>query len=51
MEQKIITPGENYKELDEWILENGAKKILIVCDDSIWYLKEFNDHLEEIEKM
>lgn len=50
MEQKIITPGENYKGLDEWIKETRAKKILIVCDGSIWYQKEFNAHLEEIEK-
>lgn len=50
MEQKIITPGENYKGLDDWIRETGAKKILMVCDGSIWYQKEFNAHLEEIEK-
>lgn len=50
MEQKIITPGENYKGLDDWIKETGAKKILMVCDGSIWYQKEFNAHLEEIEK-
>lgn len=51
MEQKIITPGENYKGLDDWIKETGAKKILMVCDGSIWYQKEFNAHLEQIEKL
>lgn len=51
MEQRIITPGENYKGLDEWIIETGCKRILMVCDGSIWYQKEFNAHLEEIEKM
>lgn len=51
MDQKIITPGENYKGLDEWIKENGCKKILMVCDGSIWYQKEFNAHLEEVEKL
>lgn len=50
MGQIIITPGENYKGLDDWIKEIGAKKILMVCDGSIWYQKEFNAHLEEIEK-
>ena len=50
MDQRIITPGENYKGLDDWIRETGAKKILVVCDGSIWYQKEFNAHLEEIEK-
>lgn len=50
MGQRIITPGENYKGLDDWIKETGSKKILMVCDGSIWYQKEFNAHLEEIEK-
>lgn len=51
MEQKIITPSENYKGLDVWIKETGAKKILMVCGGSIWYQKEFNAHLEQIEKL
>lgn len=51
MEQKIITPGENYKGLDDWISETGCKKILMVCDDSIRYHKEFNAHLEDIERI
>ena len=51
IEQKIITPGEKYKSLDDWIKETGTKKILMVCDGSIWYQKEFNAHLEEIEKL
>ena len=50
MEQIIITPGENYKGLDDWIRDVGAKKILMVCDGSIWYQKAFNTHLEEVEK-
>lgn len=51
MNQIIITPGENYIGLDDWIRETGCKKILMVCDGSIWYQKAFNTHLEEIEKM
>lgn len=51
MEQRIITPGENYKGLDDWIKESEVRKILLVCDGSIWYQKAFNAHLEEIEKM
>ena len=50
MEQNIIIPGDNYKGLDDWIRENRCKKIMMVCDGSIWYQKEFNVHLEEIEK-
>ncbi len=51
MEQRIITPGDNYKGLDDWIKETGCKKILLVCDGSILYQKEFNAHLEEIDRM
>lgn len=50
MVQKIITPGENYKGLDNWILENNCQKILLVCDESIKFQKAFCMHLEEIEK-
>ena len=45
MEQKIISPGENYKGLDNWLKEMEAKKILLVCDSSIRYQKEFGSHL------
>ena len=51
MNQRVITPGENYKGFDDWIEDNGCKKVLLVCDDSIRYLKEFNAHFEEIKKM
>ena len=51
MNQRIITPGENYKGLDDWIRETGVKKLLLVCDGSIWYQRAFNEHLEEIDKI
>lgn len=50
MEQRIITARNNYIEFDQWIQENGCKKILMVCDGSIWYMDGFNRHLEEVEK-
>lgn len=50
MKQRIITPGENYRGLDNWIKESGAKKILLICDDSIRYQKSLNEHLEELGK-
>lgn len=50
MEQRIITARDNYIEFDQWIQENGCKKILMVCDGSIWYMDGFNKHLEEVEK-
>ena len=51
MEQRIIKPGDNYIGLDNWIKENSCKKILLVCDGSIWYQKSFSAHLEEIRKL
>lgn len=50
MEQRIITARNNYIEFDQWIQENGCKKILMVCDGSIWHMDGFNKHLEEVEK-
>jgi len=50
MEQRIITARDNYIEFDQWIQESGCKKILMVCDGSIWYMDGFNKHLEEVEK-
>ena len=50
MEQRIITPGDNYIGLDNWITELGVKKLLLVCDGSIWYQKAFNEHLEVMDE-
>lgn len=50
MDQNIITPGDNYKGLDDWINEAGCKKVLLVYDDSILYQKEFKAHLKNLEK-
>lgn len=49
MEQRIITARDNYIEFDQWIQENGCKKILMVCDGSIWHMDGFNKHLEEVD--
>lgn len=50
MDQRIITPKENYKSLDNWINETNCKKILLVCDESIMFQKLFCAHLEQVEK-
>ena len=50
MEQRIITPGENYSGLDDWIKRTNARKILMVCGGSIWRQKEISARLEETEK-
>ena len=49
MAQNIITSGESYKALDEWINKTGTDKILMVCDGSVRFQKDFNDHLSELE--
>lgn len=46
MEQKIITPGKDYQGLDEWIKEENCRQILLVCDSSINFQKDFCAHLE-----
>lgn len=51
MEQRIITPGENYKGLDDWILQTGCRVIMMVCDSSILYQKELSAHLKEVNKL
>lgn len=50
MKQLVITGKNEYIEFDRWIEQSCIRKILMVCDGSIWYQKEFNAHLEEIEK-
>ena len=49
MSQKIITANSNYADLDTWIQQTGAKTILLVCDESIRFLKDISAHFEQIE--
>ncbi len=49
MTQKLLTPNDNYKELDDWINERGGNRIFLVCDSSIVYQKRFCNHLEAIK--
>ena len=46
--QKIIKANGNYSGLDVYLKETGVKKILLVCDDSIGFLKldKYFDTLE-----
>lgn len=50
MEQKIITAENGYAGIDAWLKKNNVKKILLVCDGSIKYQKDFNAYLSKIEK-
>ena len=38
-EQKIITAENNYSALDKYITEKGCKSIMLVCDESLRFLK------------
>ena len=46
MDQKIIT---NYEGIEQWIKENEIKKIFLVCDSSMPFLK-VKDYFEELEQ-
>ena len=48
MEQKIISSKNEYREFDEWLFSVNAKKVLLVCDDSIRFMGAFNSHLESL---
>lgn len=50
MKQKIISEKDNYRGFDGWVEESGAKKILLVCGNSIKSLTFFNEYLKNIRK-
>ncbi len=47
-ERNILIVAEQYTEIDKYIEENGIKRILLVCDGSIQYLK-VNDYFNKLE--
>ncbi len=49
MEQRIISSKNNYKEFDDWVAEKRIHNILLVCDTSIDFLSNINDHLIYLE--
>ena len=46
MVQKIIT---NYEDIDQWISEKKIKRVFLVCDSSMPFLK-VKDYFEELEQ-
>lgn len=46
MGQKIIS---DYLELNNWLQENACKTVLLVCGDSIRYMKSLNQYLKMAE--
>ncbi|MCD7824889.1 MAG: phosphonoacetaldehyde reductase [Clostridiaceae bacterium] len=45
--QKILIASKDYKELDEYFTKNAIKRILLVCDGSIQFLK-LNDYFSSL---
>ena len=44
----MIVPGENnYEGLDRWLADK--KKVFLVCDGSIQFLKDFNAKLNDLK--
>ena len=39
MEQKILRPEGNYRELDAYFRESGARRLFLVCGSSIRKLR------------
>lgn len=48
MNQTIIEIKENYEELDDYIINNEFKRILLVCDGSLKYLM-LNNYFSELK--
>lgn len=48
-EQKIISADKDYTGLDQYIINSGCKRIMIVCDESLKFLniKNYLNSLEE----
>ena len=42
----VITSENNYKRLDEWL--KNKSKVLLVCDNSIQFMEEFNKKLSTV---
>ena len=50
MAQTIISAEDGYAGLDKWIEQTGAKNVLLVCDESIRFLKDISAYFEQIER-
>lgn len=46
--QNILIASDNYTELDDYFVRSGANTILLVCDDSIKFLR-LNDYFNALE--
>jgi alcohol dehydrogenase class IV len=51
MTQKIITSKDNYKELKEWFITNGCKRVMLVCGNSIEHQKSLYEFIKCIPEL
>ncbi len=47
--QEILIASEGYEELDKYLIQNSIKRVLLVCDASIKFLK-LNDYFNNLQK-
>ena len=47
--QSIITSGNNFIQLDDWIKQNNIQKLMLVCDSSLKFLTAINDKLTRLD--
>ena len=45
----MIVSNTGCRELDEWIKKTGARRLMLVCDDSIKYQKELKAHIDGMD--
>lgn len=49
MSQTIIGADDGYRALDEWLEQNGCKRLFLVCGQSIVFQKDLVSHLAVLE--
>ncbi|MBP3233689.1 MAG: phosphonoacetaldehyde reductase [Eubacterium sp.] len=50
MSQQIISSSNQYESLDSWIKSNNIRKLFLVCDSSLKFLKNISEKLDSMEK-
>ncbi len=48
MNQLILSPDENYRQIDEWISKNKCNSVILVCDDSLKYQEELGAYFKKL---
>jgi len=48
LEQSVITSKDDYSEFRDWVTKNVRSKLMLVCGETIKYMKEFNKCLSDL---